>query len=97
MDNEAILKVLFRFKNDELTLLKAYQIAQETEEAAKVAKETVYGTTSKPVYKLGQPMRKANPPRAPIPKAKDTPQGKLDQPLFKRACGRYGKKTSSHW
>ena len=93
MDNEAVLKALFRFKDDELTLVKAYQIAQETEEAAKVAKEMVYGTTSKPVYKVGQPKSKANPPRAPIPKAKDTPQGKLDHPLSKGSCGRCGKRN----
>ena len=31
MDNEAILKALFVFKHEELTLVKAYQIAQETE------------------------------------------------------------------
>ena len=42
-------KALFRFKDDEF---KAYQIAQETEEAARVAKETVYNTTSKPVHKV---------------------------------------------
>ena len=77
VDNEAVLKALFKLKDDELTFVKACQVVQETE-AARVAKETVYGTTSKPVYKVGQPKSKANPPRAPIPKAKDTPQGKLD-------------------
>ena len=33
MDYEAVLKALFRFKDDELTVAKAYQIAQEKEEA----------------------------------------------------------------
>ena len=56
-------------------------MAQETEEAARVAKETVYGTLSKPIYKVGQPKSKTNPPRAHIPRAKDTPQGKLGQPF----------------
>ena len=74
-------------------MVKAYQIAQETEEAAKVAKEMVYGTTSKPVYKVEQAKSKANPPRAHIPKAKDTPQGKLDQPFSKGSCGKCGKKN----
>ena len=79
-------------------IFKAYQVPEEIKEAARVAKETLYGTTtSKPVYKVhvfvGQPKSKANPPRAPIPKAKDTPQGKLDQPISKVASGRCGKKT----
>ena len=69
VDIEAVLKL----KDDELTFLKAYQVAQEIEEAARVAKETVYGTTtSKPVSKVVQPKSKVNPPKAPIPKAKDT-------------------------
>ena len=87
------VKALLKLKDDELTFLKAYKVAQEVEEAARVAKETVYGTTSKPVYKVVQPKRKANPPRTPIPKAKDTLQGKLDQSLSKVSCGRCGKKT----
>ena len=92
VDNEAVLKALFKLKDDELTFFKAYQIAQEIEEAARVSKETVYGaTTSKPVHKVGQPKRKANPPRAPKPKIKGTPQWKPDQPLSKVACGRCGK------
>ena len=93
MENEAVLKALFKLKDDELTLAKAYQVAQETEEATKVAKETVYGTTSKPVYKAGQPKNKANPPKAPLPKAKDTLQGKLDQSLSEGSCGGCGKKN----
>ena len=43
VNNEAILKSLFKYKDDELTFSKAIQIGIETEEAAKVAKETVYG------------------------------------------------------
>ena len=54
----------------------------------------MYGTTtSKPVHKVGQPKSKASPPRALMTKAKDTPQGKLDQPISKVAGGRCGKKT----
>ena len=54
VDNEAVLISLFKLKDDELTFLKAFQVAQEIEEAASVAKETVYGkTTYKPVYKVG--------------------------------------------
>ena len=79
VDNEAVLKALFKLKDDEHTFLKAYQVAQEKEEAARVVKETVYGTTtSKPVYKVRQPKSKANLPRVLVPKAKDTTQGKVD-------------------
>ena len=46
--NEAILKALFKVNDDELTFTKAIAIAVEIEEAAKVAKETVYG--SKPSF-----------------------------------------------
>ena len=54
----------------------AFSVAQEAEETARVAKEMVYGTTSRPVDKVGQPKSKANPPRAYTPKTNDTPQGK---------------------
>ena len=91
---EAVLKALFKLSN-ELTFAKVIQVhvAQETAKAARVAKETVYGQTSKPVYKVGQPKSKANPPKASTPKAKDTSQGKLDQPFFKGSCGKCGKKN----
>ena len=46
VDNEAVLKALFRIKDNELTFAKAIAVAVETEEAAKVAKETVYGTSN---------------------------------------------------
>ena len=36
MDNEAVLKALFRLKDNEFTFIKAYQVAQETGEAARV-------------------------------------------------------------
>ena len=77
VDNDAVLKSLFKLK----------------EEAAKLGKGTFYGQTSKLVYKVGQPKSKANPPKASTPKAKDTPQGKLDQPFSKGSCGRCGKKS----
>ena len=38
VENAVVLKALFKLKDDELTLVKAYQVAQETEEVAKVAK-----------------------------------------------------------
>ena len=42
--NEAVLKALFKIKDGDLTFAKAIAVAMETEEAAKVAKETVYGS-----------------------------------------------------
>eukprot|EP00914_Ancora_sagittata_P022662 GHVO01044975.1.p1 GENE.GHVO01044975.1~~GHVO01044975.1.p1 ORF type:complete len:278 (+),score=45.87 GHVO01044975.1:510-1343(+) len=52
--NEAILKALFKIKDDDLTFARAIQIAIETEDAAKVAKETVHGSRPKPVNKVQQ-------------------------------------------
>ena len=79
MGNEAVLKAPFKLIDDELAFAKAIQSAQETEETAWVNKETLYGQTSKPVYKVEQPKGKTNLPKACTYKAKDTPQGKLDQ------------------
>ena len=43
INNEAVLKALFKVKN-KLTFSRAVEIAVKTEDAAKVAKETVYGS-----------------------------------------------------
>ena len=42
ISNEAVLKVLFKIIDDELTFAKVIETAIETKNAAKVAKETVY-------------------------------------------------------
>lgn len=52
VSNEAVLKALFKMKSDDLTFTKAIPTAAEIEYAAKVAKDTVYGTRPKPVLKL---------------------------------------------
>nr|KAG5696632.1 hypothetical protein BaRGS_034093 [Batillaria attramentaria] len=44
--------VIFRVKDTELDFAKAVKIAIETEDAAKVAKETVYGSKPRPVNKV---------------------------------------------
>ena len=49
--NEAILKSLFKIKDGDLTFAKAIAVAMETEEAAKVAKETVYGSKTNDNYR----------------------------------------------
>ena len=46
INNEAVLKALFKINDDELNFEKAVQIATKIEEAAIVAKEIVYGTSS---------------------------------------------------
>ena len=42
VNSEMILKALFKVKDDDLTFQRAVEVAQEIEEAAKVAKETVH-------------------------------------------------------
>jgi len=43
VNNEAVLKALFKMKADELDFTTAIRVAIQNEDAAKVAKETVYG------------------------------------------------------
>jgi len=52
VNNEAVLNVLFKIKEDELTFANDVQVAIETEDAAKVSKETVYSAKGKCVYKI---------------------------------------------
>ena len=41
INNEAVLKALFKAKNDDLTFAKAIEIATQIEDAAKCAKDTM--------------------------------------------------------
>ena len=52
VDNEAVLKTLFKLKDDELKFSNAIRVAQEVEEVAKVAKETIHGQPSTSVQKV---------------------------------------------
>ena len=52
VNNEAILKATFPVKDEELTFTKAVAIANETEDASRVAKETVYGPTKAEIHKI---------------------------------------------
>ena len=52
VDNETVLKTLFKLKDDELKFSNAIRVAQEVKEAAKVAKETVHGQPSTSVQKV---------------------------------------------
>ena len=82
LNNEAVLKALFKVKAEELTFAKAICIATEIEEAAKVAKETVYGTKPKPVLKI---QGKQN-------LQKKTTQGDAANAISTVTCLRCGKK-----
>ena len=42
VNNEAVLKAVFKEQGQDLTFAKAIQIALQAEDAAKVAKETAY-------------------------------------------------------
>ena len=52
VDNEAVLKALFKTKDDELSLSKAIEVAMDIEDAAMCAKETVYGEKMSNVDKI---------------------------------------------
>ena len=68
VNDEAVLKALFKVKDAELTFAKAIAVVVETEDAAKVAKETVYGSSSKQVVAVNKVQDKS-------PRTSDSPSG----------------------
>ena len=52
MNSEAVVKALFKVKDTDLSFEHAVKMAVEIEEAAKVAKETVYGAKAVEVHSL---------------------------------------------
>ena len=58
VNNEAVLKALFKIKDTNLTFARAVEVAIETEDAARVAKETVYGSKARPVNKVHRNKKK---------------------------------------
>ena len=93
VNNEAVLKALFKVKDAELTFAKAISVAVETEDAAKVAKETVYGSSGRPVGAVNKVQDKCpsdgenSRPKAPSQRQKtDFPKG---------TCPRCGKTDHS--
>ena len=81
IDNEAVLKALFRTKDDELTFARAIEIAVETEDAARVAKETVYGNQASQssvckVRTTGGKHRKKPQPEATTSSTSESTSGK---------------------
>jgi len=61
VNNEAFLKALFKMKADELDLTTAIQVAIQMDDAAKVAKETVYGPKSVPAFVIAQKSSRQQP------------------------------------
>ena len=80
--NEAVLKALFKIKDDELTFTRAVEVTMETEDAAKATKETVHGSPASGsdtrVYRVNQ---KHSSPRRKATKA---------SPFEKGVCHRCG-------
>ena len=68
VNNEAVYKALFKRKEDDLTFAKAVAVAVETEEAAKVAKETVHGVVSNPIHLVEASKRFRITPQDCLPK-----------------------------
>ena len=58
VNNEAVLKALFKVKDTDLTFAHAVQVAIETEDAARVAQKTVYSSKARPVNKVHQKQKK---------------------------------------
>ena len=107
VNNEAVLKALFKMKDEELDFAKAIQVAIETEDAAKVAKETVYGFKNVPVNKIGHqkkqfPGRNAQQGGNQASKPGDRGRHKSQNPIKQRTfsstdikCYRCGKQHSA--
>ncbi len=87
VNNEAVLKALFKIKDDELDFARAIRIAVETEDAAKVAKETVYGTQPRTVHKVHQ--NKSGHSTGKRKSRVDAPKSKT----FAGTCFRCGKQN----
>ena len=60
VNSEAVLKALFKVKDTDLTFAHAVQVAIETEDAARVAKETVSCSKARPVNKVHQNKKKGS-------------------------------------
>ena len=97
VNNEAVLKAMFKVKDDDLTFARAIEIAIETEDAAKVAKETVYGTKTKTVDKIHlEKQPSTGKTHKPTPRSKHTGTSSPTQPTqhtqsSKNACASCGK------
>ena len=93
-ENEAVLKALFKIKDDDLSFSRAIEIATQIEDAAKCAKETVYcntrsnSTGSSQVKKI----KNTNAPARPTGHAhlRFRPKHNIRQDFPVGTCGRCG-------
>ena len=98
VDNEAVLKALFKIKDDELSFSKAIEIAIDIEDAAKCAKETVYGAEMSNVSKIRKFTSKHNNNTSTTPHNKSKPKMSENRQKQKHdfphgTCGRCGSRT----
>ena len=70
VNNEAVLKAIFKLSDDDVTFAKAIQVAIEVEEAAKCAKEQIYGKATL-VNKVGSVGHKSTKSHINLRKSKD--------------------------
>ena len=97
VDNEAVLKSLFKIPEDELTFNRAVEIATEVEESAKVAKATVHGTPDEPIMKVlkAAGIKPVQSLRIKPEKVDSKPRRQVQQlskfPFPKGTCPRCGK------
>lgn len=89
--NEAVLKALFRIDDKDLTFAKAVSVATETEDAARVAKDTVYGDKEKnsDVYKISNRKHRASSSNTAKTSQKDSKHSSY--PFPKGTCARCGQ------
>ena len=86
ISNEAVLKAIFKIKDTDLTFAKAITVANETEDAARVAKETVHGVKNTEIHKIN-----TNAPRGSTSKSPRTNTPSSSSPFPKGTCGRCGR------
>ena len=93
VNNEAVLKATFRVKDEELTFAKAVAIANETEDASRVAKETVYGPTKSEIHKIHDSNHSTKSTAQNSTPKKTTCTGSTKFPSPKDTCWRCDKTT----
>ena len=85
ISNEAVLKSLFKIKDNELTFARAIAVAVQTEETAKVAKEMVYGSKPSSIHQIQTPQRQKQQGQ----------KGHTPRDFPKGTCSRCGTKRSN--
>ena len=85
ISNKAVLKAIFKIKDTDLTFAKAIAVANETEDAARVAKETVHGVKNTEIHKIN-----TNAPHGSTSKSPRTNAPSSSSPFLKGTCGRCG-------